>query len=125
MTEDYKKDASTVLRVFVGLLFLVPGLQKFGNPTGVSAMLGLGMFLVWVLILTEIVGGAALILGWQVKIFSALLGIILVVALFKMHLAQFALGGGDTVRALFQLVGIAALVNLYLTGPGELALTKK
>ncbi len=88
-------------------------------------MLGLSMFLIWVLIVTEIIGGAALILGWQTKIITALLGIILVVALFKMHLAQFALGGGDTVRALFQLVGIAALVNLYLTGPGELALGNK
>ncbi len=124
MKDDYEKYAPTVLRVFMGLLFLVPGLQKAGNAAGVSEMLGLSMFLVWILILVEVLGGAALILGWQIRWTIAPLFVILVVALFTMHLGQFALGGSDTVRALFQLVGIAALINLYLTGPGEYALSK-
>lgn len=65
---------STVNRILLGLVMLVPGLTKLFvyKPAGVSAMLsGLGfplaMLFAWVLILSEIVFGIAVIAKWKLQ----------------------------------------------------------
>lgn len=64
----------TVHRILLGLLMLIPGLVKLfvATPTGVTGMLsGLGfpaaMFFAWILIISEIVFGIAILANWKIK----------------------------------------------------------
>ena len=68
----YGKYAGTVNRVLLGLLMLIPGLVKLFvfKPSGVAGMLeGFGFpvasFFAWVLILSEIVFGIAILVRWK------------------------------------------------------------
>ena len=43
MDKKYAKYGPTILRIFLGFLFLVPGISKLMNPSGIISMLtGLG-----------------------------------------------------------------------------------
>jgi len=113
-----------VLRITLGLMFLVMGVSKFKAPAGITGMLaGLGFpaagFFAWVLILSEITFGLALLIGWRFDIAIWPLLIILVVAIFKVVLPNFDVADTSTVVNLFwHLLGVSALISLYLTGPG-------
>lgn len=123
--------AQTLLRVLLGLLFVVPGLGKLMNPAMIIGMLGqLGFpgpaFWGWLLLLSEIIFGAALILGYKVKWTAWPLVIVLVVATLIVHLPQ--LGDPNAPMALidvlFRLVGIAGLIVVSAAGPGAYAISK-
>jgi putative oxidoreductase len=117
----------TVLRIVVGLVFLVHGLQKllvmgFGGVAGFLGSLGVpapGLFAV-VVTLVELLGGAALILGLFTRLAAILLAVDMLVAILTVHLANgfFASEGGYE----FPLVLLAACVALAVTGAGEAAL---
>lgn len=116
----------TILRVVVGVVFLVHGLQKlFGGVEMVSGMLGgiglpLPQIMAIVLIAVETLGGAALILGLFTRYAGVLLAITMLVALFTVHLANgfFVRDGGYE----FVLTLMGASGALALTGSGALAL---
>ncbi|MBT5215461.1 DoxX family protein, partial [Candidatus Woesearchaeota archaeon] len=68
-----KNYSITFMRVMLGLLFLIPGISKLQTPEMIIGMLGgLGFpsaaFFGWILILSEIVFGIALIVGYRVKL---------------------------------------------------------
>mgnify|MGYP001582789949 CR=1 FL=1 len=120
--------AQTLLRVLLGLLFLVPGLGKSMDPAGIIGMLGgLGFpipaLFGWILILSEILFGAALILGFKVKWTAWPLVIILAVATIMVHLPTLGTPMGP-INVLFHLVGIAGLIVISTAGPGAYALSK-
>ncbi len=82
-------------RVLLGLIFLVAGLMKLfvmGSGAVASMLDGLGfpaaVFFAWVLIVFEIVCGAAIIFNWQMKYTVWPPIIILVVATFTAHWAN-------------------------------------
>ena len=95
LCEKYKEYAPVVLRVVVGLLFAVHGYQKL-TLMGVDAFAGMlaGMgiplagVMAWVVILTEVIGGIALVLGIGSRHFSTLLAIIMTVAILKVKLVK-------------------------------------
>jgi putative oxidoreductase len=121
--KKYTEYAPTLLRILIGVLFLVQGIQKLGNPDGVSGMLsGIGfpipLVFAWILILSEVVFGAAVLVGWKTKYAVWPLVLIMVVA---------ALVGGiqwgtGFVSVMLHLITAAALVSIYFTGPGKLAI---
>jgi len=123
--------APTVLRVALGLLFVIPGLQKLVNPAMIIGMLGdLGFpapaFLGWVLLLSEIVFGAAVLAGWRLKYTVWPLVIIAVVALFTVHFpAWFAKQPMALISVLFHVLAAAALVSLYFSGAGAYAVKER
>ena len=64
-------------RCLLAFLFLVSGLQKFWNIPDLSAYLdSLGLpaptMLTWLMALCEIVGGLALVIGFQIRAISIL-----------------------------------------------------
>lgn len=123
-----KMYAQTILRVLLGLLFLVPGLGKIMNPAMIISMLSdLGFpgpaFFGWVLILSEIIFGAALVVGYKVKWTVWPLVIILAVATITVHLPTLGTPMGH-INVLFHLVGIAGLLVISASGPGACALSK-
>jgi putative oxidoreductase len=119
--------ARTLLRLAFGFLFLAHGWQKFFQFTieGTTAAFGqMGVpaagLIAPVAATLEIVGGIAIILGLLTRVFAALLGVQMVVALFMVHAAAGVFvenGGFELVLAL-----AAGALALFLVGPGRISL---
>jgi len=130
--------APLLLRLIVGYGFAVHGIAKLsrgaGSFAGILQALGVPAphLMAWVTILSELLGGIAIGTGAFVTIFSVPLAVILLVAIFAVHLpygfssikliavtqtgAQFGPPGYEC-----NLLYLAALVALVLGGPGPLA----
>ncbi|MFA5117625.1 MAG: DoxX family protein [Candidatus Omnitrophota bacterium] len=126
--------ASVPLRLGLGVVFLGHGLQKafglFGGPgiPGFAKMLaGMGFapasFWAYVAAYVELLGGLFLILGIGVRVSSALIFVLMVVATVKVHLAKglFLSSGGFE----YNLVILCVCLALLLSGPDKLCITKK
>ena len=127
MTE-YKNSmyGPTLLRVILGLLFIIPGLSKLANPAMIIGMLRqLGFpaatLFGWVLLLSEIVFGAAVLTGWKTNYTVWPLVIVLAVATLTVGLPMLGKDPMAMINISFHLLGIAALISVYLTGPGAYA----
>ena len=92
--ENTKKTAWTVNWVLLGLTMLIPGLLKLfvmkpsavvGMLSGISLFAWAPMFWAWVLILSEIVFGAAILAKWKLKYTTIPPMIILIVAAFTVY----------------------------------------
>ena len=130
--------APLLLRLIVGYGFAVHGIAKLsrgpGSFAGILQSLGVPAphLMAWVTILSELLGGIAIGTGAFVTIFSVPLAVILLVAIFTVHLpygfssikliavtqtgAQFGPPGYEC-----NLLYLAALAALVLGGPGPLA----
>ncbi|OIO80690.1 hypothetical protein AUJ84_02850 [Candidatus Pacearchaeota archaeon CG1_02_32_132] len=127
--ENNKGHGLAILRVVAGLLFLLPGIMKLMDPAGITGMLtGLGFpapsFLAWILLLSEIIFGASLIVGWKTKYTTWPLVIVLLVATLTIALPGALENPMGWVNVLFHLVGIGALISIFLDGPGAWAVSK-
>ncbi len=122
-----KEYAPTVLRVGLGLLFIIPGLAKLMNPGMIIGMLeGMGMpapaLLGWIVLLAEIGFGAAVLFGYKLQQAVWPLVVILAVALFMVHVPNLIAKVPMAMpMVLFHVLGITALWSLYLSGPGAKA----
>jgi putative oxidoreductase len=115
----------TVLRVVVGIVFVMHGGQKifvFGIPhvSGMFAGLGIPLPLASAVVvsLVEFLGGIALILGIVTRWAALLIAIDMVVAILKVHLPHGFFYPGIE----YTLTLLAANVALVLNGPGAAAL---
>ncbi|RJQ22499.1 DoxX family protein [Candidatus Woesearchaeota archaeon] len=118
-----KQFAPFALRIGLGGIFLIAGLMKLMGPSGVVGMLAnLGFPLptawAWLLIVTELLFGAAVLLGFQLKYTTVPLAIVLIVA----SIVNFQSG---VMMGLKDLVLLSGLISLWLSGPGAWALSKK
>ena len=117
----------TVLRVVVGVVFLMHGYQKlfkmgFHGVAGMLGHMGIPMPFVFAVIVTlvEFVGGILLIAGVAVRISGSLIAVDMAVALLKVHLPHgfFAQTGG--VELPLTLLGAA--ICLAIAGGGAMQL---
>jgi putative oxidoreductase len=118
----------TILRVVVGIVFLVHGYQKlfkFGFH-GVAGMFGhMGVpvpaFFAVVVTLVEFVGGILLIAGVATHVAAALIALDMIGAILTVHLKNgfFNPGGVE-----FPLTLLAAAVCLTIAGGGALSLKR-
>ena len=119
----------TVLRIVVGIVFLVHGGQKlflrsFGGVAGFLGSLGVpapGVFAV-IVTLVELLGGLALILGLFTRIATVSLAIDMLVATLTVDLPNGFLTSNNGYE--FPLVLLAACVALAVAGAGEAATDK-
>ncbi len=109
------------LRLGVGIVFLVHGIQKLMGIAMVSGFFGqVGIpaagFFAWVVALVEAVGGLALILGFAARYAGLLLSIVMLVAIVKVHLANgfFAPNGYE-----YPLTLLAASLTFLFAGSGK------
>jgi len=127
------------LRLIVGYGFLAHGFAKLANGPDAFAIILQTMrvpaphLMAWLVILVELVGGLAVILGAFVTVFSIPMAAVLLVAILTVHLpygfssikllaftsagAQFGPPGYET-----DLLYLACLVALVLGGSGPLAI---
>jgi putative oxidoreductase len=115
--------APLVLRVVAGTIFLMHGLQKMsGDVSMFGKMLGTmsvpaPIFLAWAVILLEIIGGLALIVGFMTHWVSKLLTLLMLVAIFLVHINKgfFVQNGGYE----FALLLLVSAISLMITGAGK------
>lgn len=120
---NHKDFAPFALRIGIGGLFIFAGLMKLMNPSGVVQMLTKIGFpaplaFAWLLIIVELLFGAAVLTGFQLKYTTVPLAIVLVVAV-AVNIAAQPMG------ALKDVALLAMLVSLWLSGPGIWGLSKK
>ncbi len=116
----------TILRVIVGVVFIAHGAQKvfalgYGGTNQMFTHMGVPVHNVTtaIVMVVELLGGIALVLGIFTRIAAALLAIDMISAIAIVHLKNgfFAPRGIE-----FPLTLLAALLALLLAGPGTLAL---
>ena len=119
--------APFVLRLALGLIFLVHGLLKFLHMAGaVATFTKIGVPLPAVAVpaiaVLEILGGIVLILGpdLAMRVLALLLAIEMLVAILLAKRSSGFVGGYE-----FEVILLAALLALVLSGPGRPALTQK
>jgi putative oxidoreductase len=127
-----KEWAVIPLRLGLGVMFMAHGLQKifdpFGGIEGFSKMLSdIGFypptFWAYAVAYVELIGGLFLILGLFTRLCSALLLIVMAVAVAKVHLpfGFFIMVGGFE----YNFVIMAMCISLIMTGGGKLSITKR
>src|SRR3989344_9255217 len=97
-----KSQGTAILRITLGLLFLVTGLAKLMDPAMVTGMLsGLGFptasVFTWILILIEIIFGALLIIGIKTEIAVWPLFVVLLIALLLAGIPSFEISNVQSV----------------------------
>jgi putative oxidoreductase len=112
----------TILRVVVGMVFLAHGVQKlfglgFHGVAGMFGAMGIPLPAVSavVVILVELLGGAALVLGLFTRWAAGLNGFDMLVAILLVHLKNGFLKPGGFEHPLTLL---AACIALAMSGPG-------
>ena len=118
--------AATVLRVVLGVTFLIHGAAKFqggiGNTAGFFESLGLPGFSAYIVALIELVGGLAMVLGVGTRIISILFAIVLAVAIVKVKLAGGFLGNGQMAGYELDLALLSMSIFLAITNKSLFAL---
>lgn len=80
-----------IIRVALGVTFLVHGIQKFtggiGNISGWFESIHLPGIAAYLVAIVELLGGIAMILGLGTRVIGALFSIVMLVAIFKVKLA--------------------------------------
>ncbi|MBI5787026.1 MAG: DoxX family protein [Candidatus Niyogibacteria bacterium] len=120
---DYSNFAPLLLRVVLGLVFVVHGYPKlfggFSQTVGFFESVGIkpGKFWAFVVGAVEFFGGIALILGFATQLAALLIAINMVVAMAKVKFKMGFVNGYE-----FDLVLLAMALSLMLTGAGAFAL---
>lgn len=109
------------LRIGVGGIFVFAGIMKLMNPPMVVGMLeNLGFpgpsFWAWLLILSELLCGAAVLTGFKLKWTTIPLAVVLIVAIVT---------ADQLMNSVKDAVILSGLVSLWLSGPGAWGLDKK
>ncbi|GCE13679.1 DoxX family protein [Tengunoibacter tsumagoiensis] len=122
--KTYPQFAPVVLRLMLAIIFLVHGVMKFQHLAGTAQFfehIGIPapVLMVPTIGLLEIIGGIALLLGIGSRIFAFLLAVDMLVAILT---AKILLGFYNGYE--YEVLLIACLISLVLSGPGTLSLIK-
>ncbi|WP_252503147.1 DoxX family protein [Sporosarcina sp. Marseille-Q4943] len=117
-----------ILRVVLGITFLIHGVAKFqmglGNVAGWFESIGILGFLGYVIAFIELLGGLALILGIGTRLFSAMIAIVMLGAIFT---AKLSVGfmGAETAGYELDIALLTIAVVLLISGSRLFALENK
>lgn len=111
-----------LLRLGVGVTFLVHGIGKLSNMEGTIMFfqqIGLGSSLAWLVALIETIGGAMLILGVWTSIPAILLAIVMIGAITTVKWGNPFLGGYE-----LDFVLLMSLLSIAFLGSGKYSSVK-
>jgi len=111
-----------LIRIAIGLVFVMHGLAKLGNISATAGFLGMiGIpapeMMVYVLIAVEIVGGLMIITGLALRFAAVATGIAMVVAALLVGFPQGGYSGAE-----WEILLALSSFGLALTGAGSLRL---
>lgn len=122
----------TILRIVLGVIFVVHGLPKLtgGIEGTVQFFSGLGipapLIAAWFIALLETLGGIALLIGLFVTPAALLLTVHMLTGLILVHAPNgFYVIGGGTNGIEFNLILIASLLAMVFCGPGLAAIDNR
>jgi putative oxidoreductase len=110
------------LRIITGIGFMMHGLPKLldiSNTQNSFMNMGLPPELAIIIGLLEFIGGLAILLGVFTRIAAGLLAINMIGAILQVKLAKGFIGGYE-----LDLLYLAIMISLMLTGPGNLSIEK-
>lgn len=117
-----------LLRLIVGAVFLTAGYVKFQNPAMIQGMLGtlnypLPEIMGWILIITELLGGALIVLGLFTCWASIPMSFVMLMALLTVHLPSMLNKGAGFLESGSALVALtmAVLLHFMTTGAGKIS----
>lgn len=118
------KDAALLLlRIGVGLIFIIAGWGKLTGIEGVQGFFGnvgipMASVMAWVVALVEFLGGILILIGYKVQIPGYLLAIVMLVAMFVILGREDSGFGSIRLELMLLLTSLA----LTMTGPGSYSL---
>lgn len=120
----YVDIAPLLLRIGVGVIFIVSGWGKLNGIDGVEGFFGgLGIplpgIMAWVVAIVEFVGGIMVLLGAYARIPYLLLAFVMVTALFTTKL------GGEFSAARLDLMLLLSNLALFFMGSGKYSVDDK
>lgn len=117
-----------ILRLVLGITFLLHGLNKFqsgiGNIAGWFESIGVPSFVAYATATIEVVGGTAMILGLGTQIVSVLFAIVMLGALVKVKLPAGFMGSEQMAGYELELILLVVSVCLAITGSRLLAVDR-
>ncbi|SEI67058.1 putative oxidoreductase [Pseudooceanicola nitratireducens] len=125
--------AAPLGRVLLSFMFILSGLQKitgYAGTQGYMEMMGVPGALLPIVILVEVVGGIALLIGWQAQIAAFLLAGFSFVSGFLFHfLPSLGMEGmaaqGEMIGFMKNLTIAGGMLMVVAFGPGTLSVGKK
>lgn len=117
MTNRYAHLAPVLLRLALGVVYILHGIPKFQSPDGVAQFFGqMGIpapfFMVLLVGAIEVVGGALLMIGYGTRVAAALLALTMLGAIVTVKFSMGFVDGWE-----FEAVLLAAALSLVLSGP--------
>lgn len=126
--------AAPLGRLLLSFMFILSGFQKIGGYAGTQGymeMMGVAPGLLPIVIIVEIVGGIALLVGFQARIAAFLLAGFSVVSGLLFHLIP-SFGMEDAMAAQMQVISFmknvtiaGGMLMVIAFGPGALSVSKK
>ncbi|MFQ5770756.1 MAG: DoxX family protein [bacterium] len=109
-------------------IFLYHGAGKFPMADGLAKMMGMPVFMVYLLALMEVVGGLLILWGgvgpdWATRISGIIFSVVMLGAIFMVHLSHgwnsINMGGGNEDKGMeFQVLILAVSLFFVLKGKG-------
>lgn len=121
-----KNLALLLLRIGVGVIFIVAGWSKLTGIEGVQGFFGnigipLAGFMAWVVALVEFLGGIMILVGYKVDLPGILLAFIMLVAIFTVKMGGDGGFSGMRLEIMLMLTSLA----LSMMGSGSYSLDDK
>lgn len=118
--------AVLLLRIGVGVIFIVSGWSKLSGIEGVQGFFGnigipMAGFMAWVVALVEFVGGIMMLVGYKVEVPGILLAIIMLVAIFTVKMG----GDGGFSGMRLEIMLLLTSLALSMMGTGKYSLDDK
>ncbi|TYR81306.1 DoxX family protein [Priestia megaterium] len=112
-----------LLRLILGITFFVHGLSKFQggieNTVGFFSSVGIPGVMAYIVAIIELVGGAAMILGFATRTVAVLFVIIMLGAIFTVKIGSGFMGGYE-----LDVVLLVIALHHVFTGSGAFALDR-
>ncbi len=114
-----------IARILLALIFILAGLNKFGNIPGTAGYIGsvglpMGTLLAWATAIFEVLAGIAILIGFKTKLACWLLAAFCIVSA-----AIFHNNFGDQIQMILFMKNLAmagGFLALSVAGPGSLSI---